>query len=433
MESCSSVHDRLYLAQNIDGLKLPSTFRCFQPKSAISYHPFCDDFGPMNMASIVEFASELDREYSKHPDSKIIFCVESGKRNLTNAIFLLGAHMILKEDMTAKEVAARFDRLDVTLLEPYRDATFCEPDFDLHLIDCWRGLAKGKEQGWVRFGGSRAIWGGINMKQYAYFDDPNNGDLQEVVPGKFIAFKGPLDIGAFDYRDSASGLRTFSPAYYADIFRDLGVSTVIRLNEPRYPARAFTSRGFDHHHLEFEDCTCPPEEVVADFLRIVDAAPGLVAVHCHAGLGRTGTLIALWLMRTNGFTAREAMGWLRVMRSGSVIGRQQHYLCEVHARTRAARRAAAAAAAAVDSGADVSSKAGLAAAADGRRGSPAGLPRSLQRSRSEPHLPAAAAAAAASSSEKLSPAAADSADGVAGPAQRRAGMLRRSVSFGQLP
>jgi hypothetical protein len=40
-------------------------------------------------------------------------------------------------------------------------------------------------------------------------------------------------------------------------------------------------------------------------------------------------LIALYMMKHLRFSAREAMGWLRVMRPGSVIGEQQHYLCEV--------------------------------------------------------------------------------------------------------
>jgi hypothetical protein len=40
------------------------------------------------------------------------------------------------------------------------------------------------------------------------------------------------------------------------------------------------------------------------------------------------------MMRSLSFTAREAMGWLRIMRPGSVIGEQQEYLCEVERRMR---------------------------------------------------------------------------------------------------
>jgi hypothetical protein len=66
--------------------------------------------------------------------------------------------------------------------------------------------------------------------------------------------------------------------------------------------------------------------------------------HAVQAVVLTGTLIGVWLMRTHGFTAREAMGWLRIMRPGSVIGEQQAFLCTVQ-RIREARAAVAASAA----------------------------------------------------------------------------------------
>lgn len=47
-----------------------------------------------------------------------------------------------------------------------------------------------------------------------------------------------------------------------------------------------------------------------------------------AGLGRTGTLIACYIMKHYKFTHAEAIAWIRVCRPGSIIGPQQHFLEE---------------------------------------------------------------------------------------------------------
>ena len=104
---------------------------------------------------------------------------------------------------------------------------------------------------------------------------------------------------------------------------------IIRLNHPQYDPEVFRAAGFEHSDLYFPDGSVPPQKVIAQFLSLVEACDGAVAVHCKAGLGRTGTLIAIYLMKHFRFCASDAIAWLRVMRPGSVLGPQQQFLLAI--------------------------------------------------------------------------------------------------------
>jgi len=158
----------------------------------------------------------------------------------------------------------------------------------------------------------------FDVDEYFYYDHPTNGDMHEVVTGKFFAFKGPTDRPEKYY--------TKRPLDYVDVFKAKKIKAVVRLNNKQYDARILQRHGLEHYDLFFTDCSTPSDSIVEKFLRLAEDTDGSLAVHCLAGLGRTGTLIGLWMMKHMHFTANECIGWLRIVRPGSVIGPQQQYL-----------------------------------------------------------------------------------------------------------
>jgi protein-tyrosine phosphatase len=68
---------------------------------------------------------------------------------------------------------------------------------------------------------------------------------------------------------------------------------------------------YRHVDLYYEDGGNPTEEILQAFLQICETERGAIAVHCKAGLGRTGTNIAAYMIKHYGYTAKETMAWCR--------------------------------------------------------------------------------------------------------------------------
>jgi cell division cycle 14 len=90
----------------------------------------------------------------------------------------------------------------------------------------------------------------FDIQLYQYHERVENGDLNIVVPGKYVAFSGP----AATRQEIDHGVYTWAPENYTNIFKQLNVTTVVRLNKKSYDRRQFTDNGFKH--VEMYVC-CP--------------------------------------------------------------------------------------------------------------------------------------------------------------------------------
>eukprot|EP00919_Chromeraceae_sp_WS-2016_P011814 GHVR01027592.1.p1 GENE.GHVR01027592.1~~GHVR01027592.1.p1 ORF type:complete len:109 (+),score=2.08 GHVR01027592.1:837-1163(+) len=97
----------------------------------------------------------------------------------------------------------------------------------------------------------------FNFNEYEHYERVENGDLNWIIPNKFVAFSSPYDKLADKY-----GNRLFTPQDYIPIFKKLGVTLVIRLNNKTYESSGFTKEGIKHHDLFFTDGSAPNTAIV---------------------------------------------------------------------------------------------------------------------------------------------------------------------------
>ncbi|XP_078045129.1 dual specificity protein phosphatase CDC14A [Augochlora pura] len=312
---CEYIKDRFYFATLASGRKFARStpnIHCFTIDDELIYNNFYNDFGPLNLACLYKYCCMVKKKLQSPTNkyNQIVHYTSQRGDKRANAAYLAASYAVLFLNKSPKEAYNILFIGSDLAIAPFQDASMGSSAYHIHILDCLNALQKASSFGFFYFDD-------FDLFEYEKYEDMRNGNINWLVPQKFLAFVGP---------STEPGTPYHPPECYIDFFLRNGVTAVVRLNKKVYDASRFTTAGISHYDMFMPDGTVPPKRVLHQFLTLSENTTGPIAVHCKAGLGRTGSLIAAYLIKHYKMSAREAIAWIRICRPGSVIGHQQTWL-----------------------------------------------------------------------------------------------------------
>lgn len=189
------------------------------------YQGYNKDFGPLNLAQVHRYCTELRRilKDDKYSGVRIFHHCSPHFQKQSNACFLMGAFLVVCHGRSADEAFLPFKHLQ---LAPFRDAGEESSAFECSVLDCLRGLERAVGLSWYNYLK-------FDYKEYEQNHRLDQGDMNWIVPRRVLALSSP----------SQKPREGLPPAAFVEKFHKMKVGAVIRLNEPMYDELEFKEEG----------------------------------------------------------------------------------------------------------------------------------------------------------------------------------------------
>ena len=290
----------------------------FRTDLELTYNSINYDFGPLSLDKIIPFINGLERilKINKCNNKIIYYYTDLKKENRCNSAFLMACFMIIKMKLNSIEIWNKFSKIEPRL-EKFRDSYHGNRIYDMSLFYFFRAVEYSVK---LKFFNPFQF----DANNYEFYGNIKNGHINWIINKKILIFCSPNN-----HSEKFEKIYNIKAENFIPFFKNNKIELIIRLNKETYNKNIFLKAGIKHKDLYLKKNTKPSFKQIKKFLNLIENTKGAIAIHSKTGLGRASLLVALALIFIYKFSPENAIAWLRICRSGSILGKQKDFLLDI--------------------------------------------------------------------------------------------------------